>query len=45
MIKERNVNSQAPKPLDTPKGDMLPKIMNEVPLDQRIHEYAKQKRR
>ncbi len=43
MVKDRNTASAAPRPLDTPKSDVLPKISNQAPLDERINEYGKQK--
>lgn len=46
MIKESKVTSAAPKPLTTPRADMPAKTLdNSISLEQRIHQYAKQKRK
>lgn len=45
MVKERKIASSAAKPLETPKSDMPAKKTNDLSLDQRIHQYAKQKRK
>lgn len=45
MVKNRNNASNAPKPVEAPKGDLPNKNYTPPPIDQRIHEYAKQKRR
>jgi hypothetical protein len=45
MIKSKNVVSSAPKPLEAVSGDMPHKISNQGSIDERIIQYAKQKRR
>ena len=46
MVKHRGVTSAAPKPLEVIKGDLPNKAIHpERSLDQRIFDYAKQKRR
>lgn len=46
MVKERKMASSAPKPLDPPKGDMPQKVANNQPsIEERIHSYARQKRK
>lgn len=46
MVKHRGVVSSAPKPIESPKGDIPNKPINtDRSLDQRINDYAKQKRR
>lgn len=46
MVKQRTGVSLTPKPIDAPKGDISNKPINtDRSLDQRIFDYAKQKRR
>lgn len=46
MVKVGRAASAAPKPIEAPKGDLPSKVINPQPsLDQRIFDYAKQKRR
>jgi hypothetical protein len=46
MIKERKLASNSPRPLDTPKGDIPQKVISPQPsIDERIHSYARQKRK
>lgn len=46
MIKTKNVVSNAPKPIEAVTGDIPAKNISQFPpLEQRIEEYAKQKRR
>ncbi len=45
MVKNRGVLSQAPRPLDVPKGELPNKTLDKLSIDQRILEHAKQKRR
>lgn len=46
MVKQRTGVSLTPKPIDAPKSDIPNKPINpQRSLDQRIHDYAKQKRR
>jgi len=45
MVKTRATNSQAPKPLEAPKGDMPSKHNYQPSLEQRITEHAKAKRK
>ena len=46
MVKHRNVTSGAPKPIEGVKGDLPNKPLNpDRSIDQRIFDYAKQKRR
>lgn len=46
MVKQRAGASNAPKPIEAPKGDMTNKPINSSPsIDQRIFEHAKAKRR
>lgn len=45
MVKERRSQSAAPKPLDAPKGSLPNKAANQPSIDERIHQYAKQKRK
>ena len=46
MIKERKSITSAPKPLSSPKGDISGKVLdNKINIDQRINDYAKQKRK
>lgn len=45
MVKTRSTNSQAPKPIESPKGDMPSKHNYQPSLDQRIFEHAKAKRK
>jgi hypothetical protein len=46
MVKNRGMISGAPKPIEAPRGDLPQKAINPQPsLDQRINDYAKQKRR
>lgn len=43
MVKERKVISAASKPLEAPKSDSVVKRSNEIGIDQRIMQHAKQK--
>ncbi len=46
MVKQRGNVSNAPRPIEAPKGDLPNKVINPQPsLDQRILEHAKQRRR
>jgi hypothetical protein len=46
MVKSSKVISSAPKPIEAVSGDMPSKKTSEYPpLDERIHQYAKQKRK
>jgi hypothetical protein len=45
MVKTRVAHSAAAKPLEAPKGDMSSKVVVQKSLEQRITEYAQQKRR
>lgn len=46
MVKTKNVVSSAPKPIEAMTSDMPAKKTSEYPsLEERIHQYAKQKRR
>lgn len=46
MVKTKNVVSNAPKPLEVVSSDVPAKKTSDYPpLDERIHQYAKQKRR
>lgn len=45
MIKERKSASNSPRPLETPKGDLPAKSNNMPSLEDRIHQYAKSKRK
>jgi len=46
MIKSKNVVSSAPKPLEVVTSDMPSKTFaNQPSIDERIHQYAKQKRK
>jgi hypothetical protein len=45
MVKERKLVSNAPRPLETVNGDMPTKDYKAIPIDQRIEEHAKSKRR
>lgn len=43
MVKERKVVSAAPKPVAAPKGDVTQKVINQVSIDQRIHQHAQRR--
>jgi len=43
MVKTKNIVSAAPRPLDSPRGDMPAKAMNMPSLEDRIAQHAKQK--
>ena len=45
MIKDKKLVSNAPRPLETINGDMPTKDYTAIPIDQRIIEHAKTKRR
>lgn len=45
MVKERKMSSNAPKPLEVPKASLPHKVANELTIEQRIAQYAKQKRK
>jgi len=45
MVKTRNVNSSAARPIEPSKQDVPVKQHNQPSLEDRIHQYAKQKRR
>lgn len=45
MVKERRAVTNAPKPLNTPKGDLPGRVIPKMSIEQRIHDYAKQKRK
>jgi hypothetical protein len=46
MVKERKGASSSPRPLEAPKGDIPQKnAPHQIPIDERIHNYAKQKRK
>jgi hypothetical protein len=45
MVKERNMISKAPKPIEPTKSDMPGKVIPKVTIEDRIHQYAKQKRK
>lgn len=44
MIKSKTITN-APRPLDVPKGDMPAKVNNSPSIESRINEYAKSKRK
>lgn len=46
MMKDRKLASNAPRPLETPKGDMPnTKVSNQPSLEERIHQYGSSKRK
>lgn len=46
MVKDRKSVTSAPRPLNTPTGDIPGRVATHQPsIDQRIHDYAKQKRK
>lgn len=46
MVKERKGASSAPKPIEPPKGDLPSKVISNQPsIDERINNYARQKRK
>lgn len=45
MVKERKAVSGTPKPIESPKGDIGQKVINQPSIESRIHDYAKQKRK
>lgn len=45
MVKTRAAVSNAPKPIEPPKGVLPNKAINQPSLEDRIHQYAKQKRK
>jgi len=46
MVKERKMTSNAPKPIEAPKGDIVQKnVGNHPSIDERINAYGRQKRK
>ena len=45
MVKESKKASSAPKPLEAPKGSLPNKVVSKISLEDRINQYAKQKRK
>jgi hypothetical protein len=45
MVKERRLVSSAAKPIEAPRGDVTQKGTHQPSIEQRIHEYGKQRRK